>query len=60
MKQINTQEILEELRKKITKDLNETQVIELRNTYINKYVNPIYQELKLAKDKPPKGIGHCF
>jgi phenylalanyl-tRNA synthetase alpha chain len=58
MKHINTKEILDELHKKITKDLNETQIIELRNTYINKYVNPIYQELKLAPNSEKREIGN--
>jgi phenylalanyl-tRNA synthetase alpha chain len=58
MKHIDTQAILKELRKKLTNDLNETQIIELRNSYINKYVNPIYQELKLAPNNEKREIGN--
>lgn len=58
MKRINTEEILEELQKKLANDLNETQVIELRNIYVNKYINPIYQELKLASNNEKREIGN--
>jgi phenylalanyl-tRNA synthetase alpha chain len=58
MKQFDTEKILNELRHKITSDLNETQIIELRNSYINKYVNPIYQELKIAPNAEKREIGN--
>jgi phenylalanyl-tRNA synthetase alpha chain len=58
MKHINTEKILADLRQTLTNDLNETQIIELRNTYINKFINPLYRELKLAPHSEKREIGN--
>ncbi|MDR1234673.1 MAG: phenylalanine--tRNA ligase subunit alpha [Mycoplasmataceae bacterium] len=58
MKQIDTKKIIQELKDKLSKNLNETQIIELRNVYVNKYVSPIYQELKTAPNAEKKEIGN--
>jgi phenylalanyl-tRNA synthetase alpha subunit len=58
MKQINAKKIIQELKEKLDTKLNETQIIELRNIYINKYVAPIYQELKTAPLNEKKEIGN--
>jgi phenylalanyl-tRNA synthetase alpha chain len=58
MKQIDTRKIIDELRQKLKEVLNETQIIELRNVFINKYVSPIYQELKIAPNSEKKEIGN--
>jgi phenylalanyl-tRNA synthetase alpha chain len=58
MKQINTKEILDELSNKLEEARNDTQIIELRNIFINKYLGPIYQELKLAPNDQKKEIGN--
>jgi phenylalanyl-tRNA synthetase alpha chain len=58
MKNIDTSKILSELKDKLNNDLNETQIIEIRNTFINKYISPLYEELKLAQVTEKKNIGN--
>jgi phenylalanyl-tRNA synthetase alpha chain len=58
MKSIDTNKILNELKDKLNDDLNETQIIEIRNAYINKYISPLYEELKLAQIAEKKNIGN--
>jgi phenylalanyl-tRNA synthetase alpha chain len=58
MKSIDTNKILKELKEKLQEGLNETQIVEIRNIFINKYVSPIYEELKLAPITEKKDIGN--
>jgi phenylalanyl-tRNA synthetase alpha chain len=58
MKKISITDLINELKKKLKDDLNETQIIEIRNTFIKKYLNPIYDELKLAPVSEKKELGN--
>jgi phenylalanyl-tRNA synthetase alpha chain len=58
MKQIDTKKLLNDLKIKLSNELNETQIIEIRNSFVNKYLSPIYDELKLASLSDKKVIGN--
>jgi phenylalanyl-tRNA synthetase alpha chain len=51
------QELLNNLKLKLSSDLNKTQIIEIKNNFINKYLSPIYDELKLASIEEKKELG---
>jgi phenylalanyl-tRNA synthetase alpha chain len=49
---------LEALKEKLNNDsLNETQIIEIKNSFINKHLSPIYEKLKLASIEEKKELG---
>jgi phenylalanyl-tRNA synthetase alpha chain len=58
MKKVNIAELINELKKKLDHDLNETQIIEIRNAFIKKHLNKIYDELKLAPISEKKELGN--
>lgn len=50
--------LLESLKEKLNNDsLNNTQIIEIKNTFINKHLGPIYDEVKLASVEQKKELG---
>lgn len=50
--------ILESLKEKLNDDsLNETQIIEIKNSFINKHLLPIYEKLKLSSVEEKKELG---
>jgi phenylalanyl-tRNA synthetase alpha chain len=49
--------VVEKLKEKISDQLNETKIIETRNIFINKYLNPIYEQLRLATVEQKKELG---
>jgi phenylalanyl-tRNA synthetase alpha chain len=50
-------ELSEKLRDKLNDDLNETQITETKNTFINKYLSPLYEKLKIASVSEKKEWG---
>jgi phenylalanyl-tRNA synthetase alpha chain len=58
MKAIDTKELLGNLEHTLKDSLNETQIIEAKNAFTNKYLSPIYGELKLASIDEKKEIGN--
>jgi phenylalanyl-tRNA synthetase alpha chain len=51
------QDLLENLKSKLDLDLNETQIVEVKNNFINKHLSPIYEKLKLAAVEEKKELG---
>lgn len=50
--------LLENLKNKLANDsLNDTQIVEIKNAFINKYLSPIYEKLKLASVEEKKELG---
>ncbi|GHU30504.1 hypothetical protein FACS1894166_00260 [Bacilli bacterium] len=58
MKVIDTKELLTNFEQTLKDSLNETQIIEAKNAFANKYLSPIYSELKLASIGEKKAIGN--
>ena len=50
-------DLLENLKEKLSDDLNDTQIIELKNSFINKHLAPLYEKLKLASVEEKKEWG---
>jgi phenylalanyl-tRNA synthetase alpha chain len=57
MLSIDSQSIFVELKEEISKCVNPTQVIELRNIFVKKHVQPLSEQLKTASVEDKKEIG---
>jgi phenylalanyl-tRNA synthetase alpha chain len=58
MKLPDADKLLAELKEKIKSAINETQIIEIKNSFTNKYLASIYEELKYATIQDKKTIGN--
>jgi phenylalanyl-tRNA synthetase alpha chain len=59
MKNIDTKQLLDELKEKLLHDhLNATQIIEVKNVFVKKHITPIYDQLKLAPINEKKELGN--
>jgi hypothetical protein len=47
-------DLLEDLKNKLADDLNDTQIIEIKNSFINKHLVSLYGKLKLASVEEKK------
>jgi phenylalanyl-tRNA synthetase alpha chain len=57
MAQINRDSIISELNNSLDVPLNETQIIEIRNSFTKKYLNPLYVELKNLPNEQKGQLG---
>jgi phenylalanyl-tRNA synthetase alpha chain len=56
----NIDNLINQLKQKINEAINETQIIEIRNAFINKHLSPLYEELKYASVHEKKALGNSL
>lgn len=55
---LNESKLLDNLSKLLNECVNETQIIEVRNTFTNQYIAPLYQELKTLPNEQKREFGN--